>query len=492
MRKSLFAKYFMVTAVSIVLSFAFLITLVLLFASRFWASDKLSLLHENAVTVSQLGTEAIGSTDFAGNLTRTSTAVGSAVDASVFIVDYSGNTFICSDTPLHRVCVHSDVPIPAPIMARVLQGPYDETGLLGGMYQSMHYSAGVPLRDQNGEVIGAVFVSADAQEHTEYITRLLSILLLSAGIALLLMFTAVYVVTLQMAKPLREMSEAAHAMEQGDFSRRVVVRRKDEIGELADAFNKMAMSLASLEQMRRSFVANVSHELKTPMTTIGGFIDGILDGTIGPDRQEHYLRIVSDEIRRLSRMVNSMLGLARLESGETKINLTTFNLTELICRTLLSFEQRVEEKHIEIRGLEDAKAAEVTADADLIYQVVYNLMDNAVKFTPDGGYIELHVSGAPDETQVSIKNSGAGIPQRELGLVFDRFYKTDKSRSNDKKGTGLGLYIVKSILETHKGAVTVQSREGEYTEFQFTLPTAGPSDAQNPSGKNDPITKPQT
>ena len=222
--------------------------------------------------------------------------------------------------------------------------------------------------------------------------------------------------------------------------------------------------------MRRDFISSVSHELKTPMTTISGFVDGILDGTIPPEQQGKYLRIVSDETKRLSRLVNSMLQLSRLESGTTKVNKTTFNLSDMIISVFLSFEQRIEEKHLEISGLDMLKPLSLTADRDLIYQVIYNLTENAIKFTPEGGVITVTSKAEKQKVKFSIRNSGEGLRQQEMAKIFERFYKTDRSRSKDKTGMGFGLYIVKTILSLHNGKIAVSSVLGEYTQFDVTLP----------------------
>ncbi len=223
--------------------------------------------------------------------------------------------------------------------------------------------------------------------------------------------------------------------------------------------------------MRRSFIANVSHELKTPMTSIAGFIDGILDGTIPQEKQRHYLTIVSDEVKRLSRMVRSMLNIAKIEAGEMKLKPTVFDVNEVVLSSIFTFEQMIEKKHLDIRGLEEGKVM-VEADEDLIHQVVYNLLENAVKFVNDGGYIEVSYTVEQKRTYIHIKNSGEGIPKEEISKVFDRFYKTDRSRSMDKTGVGLGLYIVRQIVNLHQGEVIVRSVEGEYCEFSFSVATA--------------------
>jgi len=264
------------------------------------------------------------------------------------------------------------------------------------------------------------------------------------------------------------MSDAAKRMAKGDFSRRIPVVSDDEIGELSISFNNMTNSLAQLEGMRRSFVANVSHELRTPMTTIGGFIDAILDGTIDGDTQKHYLMIVSEEIKRLSRLVESMLCLAKLESGEQKINPQVFDIVKATRNIVVSQDRRISDKNIEIKGLED-DGITVNADYDLIYQVIFNLTDNAIKFTNDGGIIEFIIQKEGVKVTFAVRNTGSYIERADIKYIFDRFYKADKSRSVNKNGTGLGLYISKTIIDIHGGTISADSRAGEYTEFCFSL-----------------------
>ena len=232
----------------------------------------------------------------------------------------------------------------------------------------------------------------------------------------------------------------------------------------------MANALDKLESSRRSFVANVSHELKTPMTSIAGFIDGILDGTIPKEKEEYYLKIVRDEVRRLSRLVVAMLNMSKMESGDFEMKPKNYNISDQIIHILLTFEQKIEKKNIEVRGLENLEPCYITADTDMIYQVIYNLFDNAVKFTNDGGYISVTVDDLADYIQVSIKNSGSGIDSHELSRIFERFYKVDKSRSLDAKGAGLGLYIVKMMVEMHGGRIYARSDSKTEAEFVFTLP----------------------
>ncbi len=314
-------------------------------------------------------------------------------------------------------------------------------------------------------------IAVSSREATNSYTRdIMEIFIISAVIVLIISVIIIYLTTVKLTAPIKEMSEAAKKIGRGDFDIQLPEYDEAEFNDLASAMNEMASSLKSYDTMRNSFVANVSHELRTPMTSIGGFVDGMLDKTIPPEEEQHYLKIISSEVHRLTRLVRSMLNLAKIESGELKPNFTSFSVLDPIVDTLVTFEKRLEEKNIDIRGLDTEKRYNLWADNDLIHQVIYNLLENAIKFVNKDGYISFRFEEVGYLTVIYIRNSGEGLSQEELSLVFDRFYKTDKSRSEDATGVGLGLNIVRSIIKLHGGKIQVRSVVGEYTEFMFSLP----------------------
>lgn len=295
----------------------------------------------------------------------------------------------------------------------------------------------------------------------------------SALLVLLAAMVAAYVITVRTTEPLREMSVAARKFAAGKFDARVRVSGRDEVSELAEAFNQMADSLENLEKMRSSFIANVSHDLRTPMTTIAGFIDGIRDGVIPPEEQDHYLEIVSIEIQRLSRLVSALLDLSRIQAGDRKFVMKPFDICEMARLILISFEKKIDEKRLDVSFACDEDRILVNADHDAIYQVFYNLCHNAVKFSADGGALRICISEEKGKKiRVSIYNDGQGIPAEDLGMVFERFYKSDKSRGLDKSGVGLGLFISKTIISAHGEKIWVESEYGKNCEFFFTLSRA--------------------
>lgn len=358
------------------------------------------------------------------------------------------------------------------IMDRVMQNDvYTEIGTLGGVYKSVNYTSGRRVVGIDGTVLGAVFVSAspgsarDMFEYYQQIFFIIGMVVLAVG-----MFVS-YIMARNMAKPLRAMSKATRAYALGDFSIRIPENRTDEIGELAHSLNQMSASLNKLEELRASFIANVSHELKTPMTTIAGFADGILDGTIPPEREREYLMAISHDTRRLSRLVVRMLEASRLSSGQIQLHPTVFNICEMIRLNILEFENRIEEKNMTVDIDFQYDDMYVTADQDNITQVVYNLLDNACKYGAEHGVLRVSVAHENSKTRVSVENSGKEIPPDMLPFIFDRFYKTDQSRGMDSNSMGLGLFIVKSILNMHGEDIQATSRDG-VTAFTFTLPTA--------------------
>jgi signal transduction histidine kinase len=268
------------------------------------------------------------------------------------------------------------------------------------------------------------------------------------------------------------MAETARAFGHGDLDARVEIsgHYTMEVEELALAFNNMASSLQKSEYQRQEFVANVSHELKTPMTTIGGYVDGILDGTIPPEKSDHYMRIVSDETKRLSRLVRSMLDISQLQSdGIPEEKKLRFDLEEAVGQVLITFEQKINAKDLQVEVDMPEHPVFTMANQDYITQVIYNLVDNAVKFCPEGAQLSLAVREGNKKIYISVSNEGQTIPPEELPLVFDRFHKIDKSRSQNRDSWGLGLYIVKTIVCAHGENISVTSREGK-TTFTFTLP----------------------
>lgn len=473
MQKTLFKKYLRITSLVILISFLILSLVMLIFVSNYWKSEKRNVLRKSAESISRIAaSNAITLSRGVYQLDEVRmrsfmVAFADNIESDIFVTDSRGQIIMAAYSSGGNVNASGQVD--ADIMQKALGNRYGTQGTMGGIYTVPYYVVGVPIT-VGTNTIGAVFAAYNVASFNVFRVDLMKIFLYTMLAAFLVAFCVLWLFSYRLVQPLRIMAAAAHCFGEGNFSVRVPVTSQDEIGQLAVAFNSMAGSLASGESVRRNFIANVSHELKTPMTTIAGFIDGILDGTIPPEKQDHYLKIVSQEVKRLSRLVRTMLDLSRIDSGEMKLRPARFDLTNTVLSALLSFEDAIDAKKIEVRGLEDAESIYVDGDPDMIHQVVYNLIDNAVKFTNDNGYLEIRLKSEPSRTVVSVENSGAGIAPDELPLIFERFYKTDKSRSQDKNGMGLGLYIVKTIVRLHGGEISAESVVNEYCRFIFWLP----------------------
>ena len=350
-------------------------------------------------------------------------------------------------------------------------GSYASVGSLGVLSESSFYTVGTCVKDDNGDADLMIFVSTQDPNSAGVVRHSTQTLVLILLVTLVVMLVISFMISQHVTRPLKTIAAAAKVFAGGNFDVRVPEdNRCYEIDELAVSFNNMARDLDQLEEQTRGFISNVSHEFKTPMTTIGGFVDGMIDGTIPEDQRDKYLHIIAEETRRLSRMVNRMLDAAKIQSGELLLSPAPFDFSAMTSQIILSFEQKIEKKKLEVECELDDRLI-VMGDRDHLYRAVYNLVDNAVKFIDEGGRLTLKAHPEGDFCAFSISNTGTGISAEDLPHVFDRFYKADRSRSMDKTGAGLGLYIVKNIINLHGGEISVRSDGGE-TEFEFTLPLA--------------------
>lgn len=465
MRKSIAAEYFslcisLVTAACLVVAAA-----LICFSVATFQRDRRRQLESEGTYARQMTLDNISSHKMDFNyLTELYRSEGLRCEADFLLFDAVGDCMITDNS--HPF---SESRISAEVRRMTGDNGLFDISTLGGLFPDRQICLLSRLSDDDGCTYYLLsYMSAEGMY--DYLWRMVIVFVAVWVLILMIMFPVLKYAVDRIVKPVKEMTMAAKRFGEGDFSEKVTVADRSEMGFLANTLNEMAYALESIEENRKSFVSNVSHELRTPMTTIGGFVDGILDGTIPESRHREYLTIVSEEINRLARLVRSMLNISKYEAGELELQTEDFDLTALTVKTVLLFEKRIDDKGIDIRGL-DADRFFVRADMDLTQQVIYNLTENAVKFVDKGGYISYEF-GHNEEGLVtlSIRNSGEGLKKNEIHRVFDRFYKTDESRGKDKTGVGLGLSIVRSIIKLHGGSVLVRSKQGEYTEFEFTLP----------------------
>ena len=483
---NLFFRYMGFSIASVSISFIVLYIIFLLFISGSWNNDRMEVLQSNAVVIAEKTAalmaddiSAEDSYDTALSLADTLNTVSDTIEADVFILDAEGRLVLCRhmlDTQTHTLhpgecSTHSGFEMPQSILNKTTGQGYSTVASLAKPYAGARQVVGGAQVLVGGMPSGYVFALATSYNvlspYSKNITRMFVI---AAIISLFLMILMSYFFAAQLVRPMEKMSRLTKQYSQGNFNERLEVTGAKEQQELAESLNDMANSLSVIEDSRKSFIANVSHELKTSMTTIGGFVDGILDGTIPQEEERRYLGIVSSEIKRLARLVVTMLTLSKIEAGEENLNYAPTDMNQLLFNALLSFESAVDEGGLMVEGFEDLPHIKVEADQELLFQVAYNLFDNAVKFSNKGGTIRVGMEEQDGGALVSISNSGKGIPEEEIHRIFERFYKVDKSRSEHVKGVGLGLNLARDIVELHGGNIYAESEPGGFTSFRFWIP----------------------
>jgi len=490
MLKSVFTKYISVFMLILLLSFLVLTSILTSLVNAYNADVKMNAMADAAYSVAgYLQHDFIESDagDFGTYLHTEGASVEPVIrllsinadDIILLIADADGRIVISGGSDSENIeesmisTPRDGYYLPESVRQTLLNDGYiKDERTLANLFNSDHCTYGIAIESTGGQVLGAVIASTGSAGMSELLEAMNKTVLMSTLWVMLAALVAVYFITERMVAPLRSMSRAAKLFANGKFDARVPVTGSDEIAELAEAFNNMAESLGTLDEMQRSFVANVSHDLRTPMTTISGFIDGILSGAIPPEKHEHYLGVISAEVKRLSRLVSALLDISRMQAGERKFTMTNFDVCELARQILISFEQKIEGKKLEVSFECDSDRMEVFADRDSIHQVLYNICDNAIKFAYDEGTYRLSIHEKDKKISVSVYNSGVGIPREDLPHIFERFYKSDKSRGLDKTGVGLGMYISRAIIEAHGEKIRAESVHGEWCEFTFTLPKA--------------------
>ena len=482
MFKTSFSKYLAAFVITIFIAFAILSGVITALVRNYAFSDTENRLSKECSIVVNLMSD-VDSKTLNEKLYDVATSIGPMVrfnsDYDVIITDAKGKTLLStahSDSEYKTPVINTDKGL-GQIHLSDFERQTDENGQVGYIYNG---KVGESLKDQymvyarpvnvDGETIAYVMTLANTNRENNFVSVTRRVVINSSIGVMIAAVVAAYIITERIVQPLRKMTAAAKKFARGDFSTRVeVTKPNSEVAELAAAFNNMADSLQSLEKMRNSFLANISHDLRTPMTTISGFIDGINSGAIPPEKHEYYLGVISAEVHRLSRLVTQLLDVSRLESGERKFNYSNFDIAEVARLILISFEQKIEDKKLDVEFDAEFDGMYALADKDAIYQVLYNLCHNAVKFAAEQGKFRISITRITDtKLRVSVFDQGQTITDDDAKLIFDRFYKTDESRGLDKSGVGLGLYICKTIIDAHGETIGVEPKD-DGCEFWFTV-----------------------
>jgi signal transduction histidine kinase len=335
---------------------------------------------------------------------------------------------------------------------------------------------GVPVV-RGGEVVGAVYLSQRIEGTglvgaisgtARFVRNVWWQFLLAGAVAAFIALFLARLLARGMTQPLRDMAQAAQMMARGDYRQRVRVRSRDEVGRLAGTFNRMASEMEGLERLRRELVANVSHELKTPLSALQAHLENLLDGVQQPNPA--LLEVMLQQSERLSRLVDELLDLSRLESGDVPLELGPISLAPLVDRVAGEIEVARPGRSVRIRNEVPSDLPSVEADLERIHQVLFNLLDNAHRFTPAGGVVTVRAVRDDGSCEVSVHDTGPGIPKEHLPLVFERFYRVDPSRSREDGGTGIGLAIARSVVEAHGGRIWAESEASGGSTFRFVLP----------------------
>ncbi len=468
MSRNIQTRSILLSAGMVVLSFLILSLCFSAVCYTYVIREKRLVLESTANVVADVAAavnESLGSENW--ELSLQAASISRATGLHIFICDASGKVIICSDALVK--CEHIGKTIPSEYLSGIEDRvSFRELTDLSGFYAEKRYVAAVPIRRYDGEQTGYVFAAAEIGAVWELWRSFTLMLLLTGCFTLLIAIPISVVNSRREAAQLKEMASAARQFAKGDMSARVSLKsRSDEVGELCEAFNQMADALASSEERRREFISSVSHELKTPMTTISGFADGLLDGTIPMENAAKYLSIISSETKRLNRLVRQMLDISRMKDKQDSLA-STFDATEALRVSVTNLYSRMEAKALELHPEIPEDTVECRGSGDDVARVIYNILDNAVKFASPGSRLDVSLYKQNGKAYISVTDRGETIPEEELPMIFERFHKSDRSRSLDRDGVGLGLYIVKTILDQMGEDIWVRSRDGE-TEFRFSL-----------------------
>ncbi len=472
MRKSIFSKIFFTQIVVTLTVLLIIIPTIFIMIGEFFVSNNKEAILQDAGRVAVLTSQIA---DISGNEETWEffrNGIEFAGGQSIILVTNADGEVIASPKNLSGVNLKK---INEDFIKRAKEGnSVVQLHQKGGVFSEQTLVAIAPIQkydmvSNKTRFLGAA-IALKPMPQVRYIqNRLVAIIFVAQLIAWIVAFIVSFVITRQIIKPLKRMRTAAKSIAAGNFNERIPITSSDEVGQLAQSFNSMSQALSELENMRSSFISDVSHELRTPMTTISGFVEGVLDGTIPEKDRNRYLATVLEEVKRLSRLVNDLLEASRLEQGKIKIEKKNVDMNRLVAESMFAYEQQLTEKKISVNLNLEGKECIALADRDSIKRVIINIIDNAIKFTPEYGNISVSTENKNKKVYVSILNNGEGISEEDLRHIWERFYKTDKSRSNDKKGVGLGLHIVKTIITQHGGEVFAESELGKFTKFTFVL-----------------------
>ena len=474
MKKTLYLKFILAYVIFGIFGFIIITSFVPSMTAEQLTREKANALYSEATLIADTYASGLYTNDTSLETVKTQLDTLSVyLDSVIRIINPSGRMVLSTDTPLNV----EDVVIIENFDPTVTAGSYYNVGTFFDSFEEDMLNVIAPITSEF-KVKGYVVIHTAMSSIEKSCNSLLTISYITLGILFLLSLIILIFFTEMVYVPLRKITYATEQYASGNMHYEFQVESDDEIGYLAACLNYMASEIARAEDDQKKFVANVSHDFRSPLTSIRGYLEAMIDGTIPPELHEKYLQIVLNETDRLTKLTNSLLTLNNLNTKGMLLDKTDFDINQVIRGTAASFEGTCRKKTIAIELVLTGDTMYVNADMGKIQQVLYNLLDNAIKFSHHDSVIRIETSEKKHKLFVSVKDSGIGIPKDDLKLIWERFYKSDLSRGKDKKGTGLGLSIVKEIIASHGEHINVISTEGVGTEFIFSLPCSKVNDEE--------------
>lgn len=515
MQRSVLDRIYLAFLVILIVSFGFLIFFISYFTRRSLILEKRTTLSNEATLISsQVIPSYMNGTISTKDLASYFNVYARTLKSDIWYVDEDGDIiatsgyFDDSNASSENKEATSDRPDVA-IMKKLPKSIYEldkeysihdnsyEVSDFYGIYSEKVVTVNTPVimsvynapEDEYIDVnCGTLIIHSTTEDINSMMKRIYSITFIPCLVIIVIAFALLQIISHKVIRPIKRLADVADAYSKGDFDAETGINSSDEIGQLADSMEYMASELSKLEEYRHEFISNISHDFRSPLTSIRGYVSAIQDGTIPPEKQDRYLGIVMDETNRLTKLTQGLLDLNRLEIYGPYLNLTDFDFIDIVKTTLNTFEIKCIDKNVAIYLNNHAERTIVSADKTKIQQVVYNLIDNALKFTPEGKHIYINIVEKGEKLQVSIKDEGIGMSEETQKKIWTRFYKDDTSRGKDKGGTGLGLAITKEIIKAHNETIDVFSTEGAGSEFVFTLQKA--NDESTHSGETQILIQP--
>ena len=466
MKKGLFSK--LVSTFTVIIAISFIMTAAFLsyWFESYYFDQRKGQLEKESQFIGAIAVQYLQGNVSVDKLNETLTYIGNYLSADIWLVDNYGYIYAVSDSG-HKKLVGTQT-LTKELEELRIGHTVEKMGIYENVFKVPVHTFEIPVFSR-GIFNGAIMMHTSINELKGPLKKVYEIIWISAVFAIMASCIIIYYLSQRIIiRPLAKINYVADKISKGEVDKRVNISSNDEIGALARSFNSMADSLEEVEKHRREFISNVSHEIRSPITSIKGFIGGILDGVIPKEKESYYLSVAYEEIQRLTRLVNDLLDLSSIEAGQFKLRIEEIDINEIIRICVIKFETKIKEKKLKVDVLMHDEKLYVAADRDRITQVVINLIDNAIKYAVEGGTVRVSTRTKGDKALVSVFNSGPCISKEDLKYIWDRFYKADKSRTS-KVSTGLGLSIVRSILNQLREDIWIENKESHGVTFTFTL-----------------------